>query len=225
MTLPVARILWRSPPPTSIDEELIVSDDGAATLIVRTPRDGGPTIGSYAARPDGDDLTRLVAAGPDPLQLDVLLPDGGNADLVSIADRVATQARATPLATLTFRAHVASGGITLLAVAAGSLAADFVLDPAGLVLHAFDRGGQPLGWQPLPSPEVGFVDRDARGVGGLRARTTIPPGGYGAIVFDVVPAPADSASVAIGITGSLRAPIESSGSRCDVRTALAPVPG
>lgn len=225
----VARIRWRTSPPTSIDELLVVSDDGTATLVVRTPRDAGPTIGSYVARPAAGDLSQLAAAAGaagagGQLDLDLLLPDGGNPHLWTVAERVATQARATPLATLTFRAHAApaGGSVTLLAVAAGDRPADFVLDPARLVLHAFDAEGQPLGWQPLPAPQIGFVDRDARGLGGLRVPTSIGPGAFGAIVFDVAP-PSASASVAIGVTGTLRAPIESTGSRCDVRTEPAPV--
>ena len=35
----VARIRWQSPPPTSVDEELVVYDDGAAFLVVRSARD------------------------------------------------------------------------------------------------------------------------------------------------------------------------------------------
>ena len=55
----IARIRWQSPPPTSVDEELVVYDDATALLVVRTSRDGSPVIGTWTATVAAEDLAVL----------------------------------------------------------------------------------------------------------------------------------------------------------------------
>ena len=50
----LSTVRWHSPPPTSVDEELALYDDGTAWLTVRRSRDGEPVTG-YA----DDVLARL----------------------------------------------------------------------------------------------------------------------------------------------------------------------
>ena len=45
-------VRWRTPPPNSIDERLIVGDDGHARLDVLRPRSLGDTVGTYEGEID-----------------------------------------------------------------------------------------------------------------------------------------------------------------------------
>ena len=65
-------VRWRTPPPSSIDERLIVSDDGHARLDVLRPRSLGDTVGTYEGVIDEAEVRELTAAGPD-VEVDVVL--------------------------------------------------------------------------------------------------------------------------------------------------------
>jgi hypothetical protein len=205
----VATFHWRTPAPTSVDEELAVYDDGHALLAVRSSRRLLPAIGSYTCTPDGEDLHLLTAAGPGPIEFDLLMPPAGPemAALMSAADRVAATGEAAPEAVATF--HVRTLGspadgmltVSLLVVGSGARAVEFELDPAASSV-VFRASGQPVGWVDVPELAIGFVTPDAEGLGGIHRRAIVEPGAYGAIVFDV-PLPAGSGAVSVRVAGWL----------------------
>ena len=227
----VAAFHWRTPPPTSVDEELVLFDGGTARLLVLRPRAGESAVGAGACHPVDDDAAILAAAGPGPTEFDLLAPptDAAAARLMAVADRVADAARATPLAVATFHARplapVADGrlAMSLLVVASGTAAVEFELDVAASAVH-FSSAGQPVGWHDLPELPVGFVTRDAEGLGGVRRRARVDPGAFGAIAFDVA-APPGASAVALQVAGWLHEglPDEPEPRRFEVRTAEAPI--
>ncbi|HET7487329.1 MAG TPA: hypothetical protein VFJ85_05325 [Acidimicrobiales bacterium] len=203
----VATFLWRTPPPTSVDEELALFDEGTALLVVRHGRQAAPSIGTWRAGPEGDDLATLLAAGPGPVVFDLLAPPADDA-LLRAADRVAASARDTPLAVAGFfgQALPAAGGpdrpAVLQVLASGTEAVGFELDPGSLQAHYLD-GGRTLSWQPLPPPEIGFMTPEAEGLGGLRSPAEVSPGRYGAVRLALAPPPG-ATSFVIRLGGWLR---------------------
>ncbi|MCY7419368.1 MAG: hypothetical protein LH650_12930 [Chloroflexi bacterium] len=233
MTSRAATFEWHTPPPTSVDEELVVMDDHTAVLVVRAPRQETATIGSYAGPVTPGDLAALTGAGAGPHVFDVLAgePDAGATELRAAAERVAGILLATPRAVVTFHAHSpgpdGSGAVsfTLLAVAAGSVRVVFELDPAASSVQFFSADDQPMSWQDLPELPSGFFTADAAGLGGVRRPATITPGAYGAIAFVAAPPPG-AAQVAILVAGTLSdaLPDVTTPDRFEVRTALAAIP-
>jgi hypothetical protein len=205
----LATFRWRTPDPTSVDEELALFDDDSAWLVVRGPRTLEPTIGSYRCEPPEGDRRALIAAGPGPLELDLLNPpaDRARAELVAVADRVSAAARATPQAVATFHVQslgapaATSLGLSLLVVAAGVRAVEFELDPA-LSSIQFSHDGRPAQWCDLPDLPSGFATPDAVELGGVRQRARLEPGAYGAIAFDV-PTAAGATAVSARVVGWL----------------------
>ena len=121
----IARIRWESPPPTSVDEELVVYDDSTALLVVRTSRDGSPVIGTWRTTVAAEDLAVIEGQRRN---IDVRHPRMLDT-VAATADRVAAKARETPVATATFHAGVMpAGGVALLAVGGGTAPAEFELD-------------------------------------------------------------------------------------------------
>jgi hypothetical protein len=72
----VVTVRWRTPPPSSIDERLIVDDDGHAWLEVLRPRSPGDTVGTYEGAVEEAEVRELTAAGSD-VALDVVVQDPG----------------------------------------------------------------------------------------------------------------------------------------------------
>jgi len=181
----IATVLWRTPPPTSVDEELAAYEDGTAWLAVRRSRDGEPTIGTWSTTTTADDVAVLAAAGADPLVVDLLHPTV-TGDPGELAERLAAAARRTAVATATFHAGVAGSGgtVSLLVVAAGARAVRFEIDPASCSVHV-GHDGATLAWYEVPSVETGFVTPDAEGLGGVSRVAEVAPGAYGAIALDV----------------------------------------
>ena len=233
----LATFSWQTPAPTAVDEELALFDDGSAWLVVRGPRAASPAIGTYRCEPAEADRVLLAAAGPGPVLFDLLHrpADGVQAALMAVADRVASAARETPDAVATFsvrglepagsgpEATAGSLALSLLAVASGTRAVEFQLDPeASAVL--FEDPGQTLTWSDLPRLAAGFVTPDAVELGGVRRTARIKPGDYGAIAFDVR-APAGASAVVARLAGWLTSgPPDAPGpGRFGVSTANAPV--
>jgi hypothetical protein len=223
---------WQTPAPTSVDEELVLFDDGTTWLVVRGPRREDATIGSFVDRPTDDESGQLTAAGVGPHTVDLRTPlDPARADLLALAQGVADGCRASPRAIVTFHAHLpaieadGSPSITLLAIAGGTDPVEFELDPGPSSIHYLDSSGQPMSWQVLPTPQTGFVTPDAEGLGGLHRAALMRPGAYGAITFPSA-RPEGAASAAILVAGWLRdaLPDAPNPERFQVRTALAPVP-
>lgn len=175
----LASVRWQSPPPTSIDEELVAYDDGTAWLVIRSPRDGGGIIGTWSATPPPHDHAALVAGGD--MVVDLLHPQ-----LVpEPVERVRAAAFANPVATAQFLAAV--GGATTVALAAlgaGTRPVQFELDPDSLTVHLQPDGGT-VTWSDAAWPITGFVTPEAVGLGGLGRRAQIQPGDFGAIALEV----------------------------------------
>ena len=69
-------VRWCTPPPSSVDERLIVGDNGRARLQVLRPRTFGDTVGSYEGPVEESEVRELTAAGTD-VDLDVVVQDPG----------------------------------------------------------------------------------------------------------------------------------------------------
>lgn len=217
-----ARIRWQSPPPTSVDEELVIYDDGSAYLIVRTARDGSPVIGTWRSDVGPADLE--VLAGQQhtvDLRHPVLDP------VVSVAERIAAAARSVPVATATFHASaLPDGEVALLAVGGGTGPADFQLDPGSVVVHLEDGDGNEVGWQPMRRLETGFVSPEPEGLGGVGRPAEIAPGAYGAIALGGLPITGgQGVAVAVEVAGRLHdaLPEQAGYEYFRVRTAAVPL--
>jgi len=203
-----ATIRWQSPAPTAIDEELALYEDGAALLVVRGPHDLGPTIGTFRCNPEAADLRVLSDAGPEPVELNLLVPppDADAAEMEAAAQRIAATGGEHPDATATFfgRADAANDemvSVTLLVVGAGLRPVQVQLDPESSSVQ-FPHSGQPVGWAELPQLPIGFVTPLAADLGGLGRRAVVAPGVYGAIAFEI-PAPLAASSVTFQVAGWL----------------------
>jgi hypothetical protein len=221
----VASFYWRTPPPTSVDEELQLYDDGSAHLVVRRPRERTPVIGSYVHQPDKADFAELAKAGADGVTFDLhtAIP-AGIADLQALASRVADEAREKPEATAAFYVRPmgapADGALSLAVgvVAGGTRVVEFDLDEGKCAVH-FVNEGQTAAWYEFPKLETGFITADAEGLGGLGRRAEVKPGAYG-VVLVKVPVPAAFSGVFAQVAGSLyeALPDERMGSAFEVRT-------
>lgn len=219
-----ARIRWHSPPPTSVDEELVVTEDGTGVLVVRTARDGTPAIGTWTAAVTVDDLAVLVGQSRE---IDVTQPPVDD-EVVRLAERIAAAARRHPLATATFHAASLPGGeVALQAVGGGESAADFQLAADSVVVH-LERDGVEVAWWPMDRLLTGFVSPEPTGLGGVGRPAEIRPGLYGTIALSG-PAMSGPGEVAVEVRGLLRGEAgDESGARGYrpflVRTAPVPLP-
>jgi hypothetical protein len=78
-------VRWRTPPPSSIDERLVVTDDGHARLEVLKPRSFGDAVGTYEGAVEEAEVRELIAAG--------LVSCAGNAVHRSVVQVDASQGR------------------------------------------------------------------------------------------------------------------------------------
>lgn len=225
----LAEFTWRTPAPTSINEQLVVYDDGTAWLVVRTPRSAVPTIGSYSCRPGQEDLEQIVAAGPGPHVIDILASEQPLAGLLPVLDRVCGEARETPVAIATFHGRcvgtLAEGeaDVGLLVVAGGERAVEFELNPDWCGVH-YHASGATVAWYELPKLETGFVTQDAKGLGGLKRIAVVEPAAFGAISFRArVPEDADSLVVQVGGWLSQALPHDDTPERFEIRTDATPL--
>lgn len=198
MTTRLATIRWQSPPPTSVDEELVAYDDGSAWLVVRGPRDGSATIGTWCGTIDPDEHAELVKIGDR--TIDLLRPDGGS----PVPDRVVLAVKATPLATAQFLAvRGDDGAVTLAVLGGGTRPVQVELDPDSITVHLHTAGATTM-WFPVAPPATGFIAPDAAGLGGLHRRAVIAPGVFGALLLDgSEQADAGSDEVAVQLSGWL----------------------
>lgn len=227
MTL--AKFAWRSPPPSSIDERLVLADD-AAWLVVCSPiRDDG-MVGTFRAEIPAADRDALAAAGPDEHAFDILSPAGGapDAELRNTAQRAADLVHAQPLAVAQFGAAgiVRAGAppiVSLTVTGFGTEAVAFHLDPGRLTVQ-FATDDQSIGWQPVPAPGMGFMTPDADLLGGVGLGASVPPDEFGAIALAVA-LPPTATRLLVEVTGMLHLAV--AGERADrpfrVRTPWGPV--
>lgn len=217
----VARVRWASPEPTAVDEELIVSDDGSAMLVVRTSRRGDPVVGTWRTTVAPPDLEAL--AGVD-LVVDLLHPVDDEA--VTVANRVAAGTD-EPVAILAFAANaLPDGRVVLVAAGDGAAPAQVELDPDSVVVHLEQADGTEVAWQPTEPLITGFASPGAENLGGVRMPTMIPAGQYGGIVV-ATPSDANTPAthVAISLAGWLRDESPDADRRAfRVRTAAASLP-
>lgn len=222
--------VWTSPPPTAVDEVLILEED-LARLVVRRPRRVTSTVGSYLGNPSKGDRATLLAAGPGPVTFELWPPrtDPAVLTLMAVADRVAQACLDEPRSTVTFAVGVtdvgsdATLGIALMATAVGRDAVVFDIDPDTSVVHLLGSDGA-LTWAPMPRPATGFVTLDAVGIGGLGAAARLAPGISVATTLRVPLVPG-ATGVAIEVAGWLSEglPDEPEPVRFAVRTPEAPV--
>jgi hypothetical protein len=222
----VATFLWQTPAPTSVDEELALYDDGTAYLVVRRPLHGGPALGAYKAAPGKGAFDELAAAGPGPIQFDLLhTPAPAVLALMTRAREVADGALDKPEAVAFFYARRLPGAeegqlsLALGVVGQGERSVRIQLDPRACGVH-FSNDGQEVAWVELPPPQLGFVTAEADLLGGLNMRAEIDPGQWGTINVDVsLPAePATAAAIAVGGTLYEALSDELQPGRFDVRT-------
>jgi hypothetical protein len=214
----IARIRWQSAAPTSVDEELVVYDDSTAFLVVRSARDGSPAIGTWTAAVGTED--RAVLDGQR-REVDLRHPELD--PVLATADRVAADARKTPVATATFHAGaVPGGGVALLAVGGGTGPAEFELDADSVIVH-LENDGTEIGWHQMDRLGTGFVSPAPEGLGGVGRPAEIGPGAYGVIALNGPPLE-EAGAVAIEVAGYLRdaLPEDPSYERFHVRTAAVP---
>jgi hypothetical protein len=191
----VATVRWKTPAPTSIDEELALYDDGSAWLVVRRARSDRAAVGAYRTTASAEE--RRALEGTD-LTVDLLHPpaDGG---AVTAADAIAGRARSAPHAVARFHARAVPGAATLAlaVVGEGEEPVAFELEPGGTTVH-FLAGGDELSWQEFPALDAGFITPDAVGLGGVHGRATVAPGQFGVVTLAVdVPADADAAALQV----------------------------
>jgi hypothetical protein len=223
----IARIRWQSPPPTSIDEELVAYEDGTAFLVVRTPRGALPAIGTWRSAVSDDDRATLFEQWRE---VDLRHPVVDQ--VLAAAERIAAEARANPVATATFYAAVVPGdGVVLQAVGGGTGPAEFQLDADSVIVHVEDDGTE-VAWHQMQRLQTGFVSPEPEGLGGLGRPAEIAPGAYGAIALsgprlDAGGSGEGGRAVSIELTGYLRdgLPEHPSYQRFSVRTAPVPLPG
>jgi len=203
----VAGIRWRTGPPTSIDEELVLYDDGAAWLVARRPRQSPHLVGSFAvdAATSEPAACASLAGLAGPLAVDLLAPplDGAAAAAFVAAERLATQCRSAPRRVVEWFTRALGAGehgrcrIALGAVCRGSEPVEFELEPAGSGI-AWLEGDRPIGWCDLPVPLIGFVTPDGTGLGGVGRPGRAEPGVFGVVALDVpVPEQADGLFVQV----------------------------
>jgi hypothetical protein len=191
-------VRWESPPPTSVDEELAAYDDGTVWLVVRGSRDGSATIGTWSLTPTAEKHAALVASGDS-------VVDVRHADEVSeTAELLRSAALAEPVATAKFVAARGEGpSVTLAAIGGGTRPIELELQPDSVTVHV-EVDGVTRAWFQADPPVIGFVTRDAVGLGGLGWRAEIPPGTLGAILLEVPGIEAVSGdAVAVALSGWL----------------------
>ena len=222
MTTRLVTVRWLSPPPTSVDEELVAYDDGAAWLVVRGPRDLSSVIGTWCDTVDPDDLAELIAIGDQ--TIDLLEPAAGS----PVAERVRSSVAAKPVATAQFlAARGVDGTITLAVLGDGIRPVQLELDPEAITVH-LETAGATTTWFPAAPPTTGFITPDASGLGGLHRRAVVAPGVFGAMVLEV-PGSTDveSEAVAVQLSGWLTEslPDDATPARFRVRTVPGREPG
>jgi hypothetical protein len=227
----LATFRWHSPPPTSVDEVLVIEDE-LAHLVIRRPKRTMSTVGSYLGRPEEADRSVLLAVGGGPVTFELWPPvsDPGPGALMAVADRVAESCLSQPRATVTFAAGVTgvdeSGALDLALVAtgAGSDPVTFELDPDASIVHLSGPGGE-ITWVPMPRPPTGLVTVDAMGIGGVGTAARLAPGTPVATTVRVPGVPG-ATTIAIEVAGWLSdgLPDEPLPERFLVRTPETPIP-
>jgi hypothetical protein len=223
---PAVTVRWHTPPPTAVDERLVVGADRRARLTVCRPRSQRDRVGTYDGEVSAEDLAALTEVGPE-IDLDLVVPDPRVAAAGVLADRVADALRASPAAVASFRVHALnrSGGsvnLALLVTGDGSRPVEFVLSVPDCAVHWGD-GARETGWGPIPSLPIGFMTPEAEGLGGVGDRAEVPPGISGAIAFAAA-IPVGASHVWVQASGRLFLPDVTVPATFEILTAAAALP-
>ena len=201
-TATLVTVRWRTPPPNSIDERLIVTDDGHARLEVLKPRSLGNTVGTYEGAVEETEVRELTAAGLE-VELAGAVQDPRLAAVAAVADRVAQRLLASPLAVAQFFGRSVGAvpplpeTLALGVLGSGSQPVEFELNLAECVVH-FSSSESPVSSTPLRELSMEFITPDSVGLGGVRQRATIAPGIVGTVSVPlVVPDGVDELSVQV----------------------------
>ena len=212
---------WRTPPASSIDERLIVTDDGHARLEVLKPRSLGDAVGIYEGTVEEAEVRELTAAGPE-VEFDGAVQDPRLAAVAAAADRVVQRLLDSPLAVAQFFARSVGAvpplpeTLALGVLGGGSQPIEFELDLAECVVH-FSCNGRPVSSTPLPELSEGFVTSEAEGLGGVRQRATIGPGIVGTVCVPLV-VPEGANELSVQVVGSWFLPDERRAEDFEART-------
>lgn len=219
-------VRWRTPPPSAIDERLVVTDDGRGRLEVIRPRVQPELIGVFDGPVEPADVEALSALGSE-VELNLTVADPAAAALGVVATRVADRLRQTPLAAAAFfvrpYGEPPTGEVMLAlgVVGHGTQPVEFELEPADCAVH-FLAAGAPVSWTPLPPLPMGFMTPDAEGLGGVRGRAEVPPEVLGAISVEL-PLPQGADQVSAQLAGRLHLPGSTAPDAFVVRTEAAAI--
>lgn len=222
----VVTIRWRTPPPSSVDERLIIGDDRRARLDVLRPRTPGDTVGTYEGAVEESEVRELTAAGSD-VELDVTTQDPRLGGVAVAADRVAQRLLGSPLAVAQFFARPIGAvppipqTLALCVLGGGSQPVEFQLDLAECAIH-FSSNGTPVSWIPLPELPMGFMTSDAEGLGGVRQRALVEPGVLGTISLPLE-IPDGIAELSVQVVGSWLLPGDEAPEDFEARTDPQPL--
>ena len=222
----LATVRWRTPPPRSVDERLIIGDDGRAQLVVLRPRTVGDTVGVYEGAVSEDEVRELTAAGSD-VEVDATAQDAGLGGAAVAADRIAQRLLGSPLAVAQFFARPIGAvppipqTLALCVLGAGLQPVEFELDLAQCAIH-FSSSGTPVSWIPLPDLPMGFLTSDAEALGGVGQRALVEPGVLGTISLPLE-IPEGVNELSAQVVGSWFLPGDESGEDFEARTAAQPI--
>lgn len=217
---------WRTPPPGSVDERLIITDNGLARLDVLRPRTPNDTVGRYEGAIEDGETRELGAAGSD-VEMDASVPDSELGAVAIAANRVAQRLLSSPFAVAQFFARPVGAvppipqTLALGVVGIGSQPVEFQLDLAGCAIH-FSSDGTPVSWIPLPELSMGFMTPEAEDLGGVRQRAIVEPGVLGAISVPLE-IPDGVNELSAQVVGSWFLPGEESPKDFEARTAPQPL--
>jgi hypothetical protein len=212
---------WHTPPPNSIDERLIVTDDGRARLEVLKPRSLGDTVGVYEGAVEETEVRELAAAGPE-VEFDSAVQDPRLVAVGAAADRVVQRLLASPHAVAQFFARSVGAvpplpeTLALGVLGGGSRPVEFELDLAECVVH-FSCSGRPVSSTPLPELSEGFMTSEAEGLGGVRQQATIGPGIVGTVCVPLV-VPEGANELSVQVVGTWFLPDERRAEAFEART-------
>ena len=219
-------VRWHTPPPNSVDERLIIGDDGRARLDVLRPRTIGDAVSTYEGAVEESEVRELTAAGAD-INLDGVVQDAPLAALAITADQVAQRLLSSPLAVAQFFARPIGAvpplpqTLALGVLGLGLEPVEFQLDLAQCEIQ-FSAGGTEVASTPLPEVPMGFQTADAEGLGGVRQRASVAPDVLGVISVPLV-MPDGVDHLSVRVAGGWFLPGEAMPDEFEARTASQPL--
>lgn len=191
-----ATFRWRTPAPTSIDEELALYDDGRVLLVARRGMADRAAVGTWMTTASADEAAALAGVN---LGIDALEPVASDGP-AAVATALASRAREHPLAVARFYAGAVSAGVGLAVVGEGDQPVRFELDEGSVgVVFEGPSGVVRTG---VGSPATGFVTEDVLVLGGVGNRAAVPPGEMGSLLLPAQ-VPSGTTSLSVDLEGWL----------------------